>query len=205
VDKIYVLFNDTIDKGLAVHHEFSRASALFREAASHDSEQDPRLEFGTIVSRNDEYFVCLQPLCDTVRLKENTRFIFAPSAVASQEYPKAAKPGAGDDSKKREKKPPKAFDIVVISPEGENVRLRVSNKASETQTFIFAPDEDKVISARKDGGVWSFSCADGSVFQWIADLRGPFVQRLAQRVANDLSRIGLDEFEWLRQKSDRKA
>ena len=237
-DKLYLLFKDSVSEGVSAHHDFSRASTLFREAHTHETEASPKLDFGTIVQREGQYFVCLQPICDTVRLKAATPFIFIPADIApqrtivqiikpgeeskdagsdgvtqsetasgSKEQVKASgkdkKPNGTEGKQATEIKEPTSFDIVVKSPEGADCRLRVGSKASQTQTFRFSPNRHQAIFATQSGDQWTFHDEQGSSFRWIADIRGPYVQRLAQRVANDLSRIGLDEFEWLRRKADR--
>ena len=178
-ERLYVLLEADHQSGLAKHYEFARASALVRESATCGIGWVPRLGLGTIVKNGEGYLICIQPLCDAVRLKGPTQFIFAPLTID-----------------------PAKFDVVVKSPEGVDTCLRLGAQASLIRTVTFAPDPRLgVIQASKKGDSRVFTGSEAQECVWIADLRTSFAQRMVHRIATNLSRIGLDEFEWQRRHS----
>jgi hypothetical protein len=180
-ERLYLLFHENKQDGLATHYEFSRISTHIRESATCEAEWIPHLGLGTIVKQGDNYLVCIQPSCDAVRLTEPTQFIFAPLIC--------------DDAK---------FDLVVKSPEGNDVCLRLQEQASWIVVVTFEQDtESRTIHAVIQGSSRIFTAADGAKYTWIADLRTSFAQRMVHRIATNLSRIGLDEFEWQRARARR--
>jgi hypothetical protein len=184
--KIYPLLSPADPSaGLKCHYDFCRLSALRREAYGFPHEATswrPRLELGTVVVTDaDEYFVCLQPVCDSVRL------------VPEQSHPFIFSGCERKDSK---------FDLVVLDKNGSNVCLRFNEQPFKTRLFNLKPTDGgevraKTVSANQH--VFEATSNEGALnLTWIGDLRAPFAMRLAHRVATELSRIGLDEFEWLR-------
>ena len=63
--------------------------------------------------------------------------------------------------------------------------------------FIPSPGSD-TISAREDKGSFVFESSFKEKFIWLSDLKDAHAQRVANNFASQLSRIGLDESEWLR-------
>ena len=175
-ERIYLLRAETVAAGLATHREFARVSANSRERATAPPEWRARLDLGSVVRRGDDYFVCIQPSCDALRLTEPTQFIFA--SLHKDEA---------------------AFDLVVQDLADAEVCLKLGPKASNIMTATFAPDgASKVVlsSPCNEGG--AFASSAGETFAWVCDLRTSIALRFSHRIANDLSRIGLDEFEWQR-------
>ncbi|WP_156139419.1 hypothetical protein [Sphingomonas sp. 35-24ZXX] len=92
-----------------------------------------------------------------------------------------------------------AFDLVVKDVAGAEVCLRLETKAANIVTATFAPDADaKVVLSSLAAEDFTFTASSGETFAWMADLRVSIALRFANRIANDLARIGLDEFEWQR-------
>jgi hypothetical protein len=174
--RVYLLLSDNVPAGLAAHHEFARVSAHARERGSVDPEWRARLDLGSIVRAGDEYLVCIQPTCDALRLTEAAQFIFASLSVNGSE-----------------------FDVVVKNAEGTDVCLKLDAQASRIRTVSFAPDvETGAILSSGAAHDFKFTSVGDEAFVWICDLRTSFAQRFVHRIANNLSRIGLDEFEWQR-------
>jgi len=174
--RVYLLRSDTMADGLASHREFARISAHSRERATVPPGWRARLDLGSIVRRGEDYFLCIQPACDALRLNEPTQFIFA--ALHRDEG---------------------AFDLVVKDVAGAEVCLRLETKAANIVTATFAPDGDaKVVLSSLAAEDFAFVASSGEIFAWMADLRVSIALRFVHRIANDLARIGLDEFEWQR-------
>jgi Response receiver domain len=181
--RIHTLLNPDADVGLRGHCEFARLSALRREAFGQARTGEtwiPGLDLGTIVADDQHnYFLCLQPPCDCVRLScgIETPFVFAPFTLSDE-----------------------VFDLVVCDGQEKDVFLKFDPAPFRTKVFHFIPGESARVEAQIVDGSRRFQYkkpTDGYLV-WIADLRLAFALRLVQRVSNQLSRIGLDEFEWQR-------
>lgn len=175
-ERLYLLLSEDLENGIAVHHEFARASAHIREQAAVDSDYRATLGLGSIVRRGAEYLVCIQPSCDALRLRRTTQFIFASLTSANS-----------------------VFDVVVREPAGANICLKLNAQASTVQTAPFDPDQNtgRILTVARESGQ-AFVSTAGEEFIWVCDLRTLFAQRFAHRIAQNLSRVGLDEFEWQR-------
>ena len=178
-ERLYLMVADNLQSGICAHHEFARTSAHARERHIVAPEYSAKLTLGTIVHSNDEYLVCVQPACDAVRLQESTAFVFSRLVID-----------------------PNRFDVVVSNPVGTTVCLKLNPRASSVRTIDFAPDaaSGTVVSA-SDSDEQTFVDVSGRRFTWICDLKTSFALRFSHRIANNLSRIGLDEFEWQRRHS----
>ena len=175
--RLYLLLSENLETGKASHSEFARTSAHAREHVTVESDYRAKLDLGSIVLLGDEYFACIQPSCDALRLSDATQFIFAPLLK--------------DES---------SFDVVVRDLGGNDICLKLKPKASEIRTVSFNPENGIVLTSAKDD-VRKFTSISDEDFIWICDLRTSFAQRFVHRIASDLSRIGLDEFEWQRRHS----
>lgn len=47
-----------------------------------------------------------------------------------------------------------------------------------------------------------FKNKKGEEFKWICDLKTEYVQKIIHEISTTYSRIGMDQFEWLRKKSN---
>ncbi len=141
--------------------------------------RNPRreLQLGTIVFRGGRFLLCVQPACDSVRLatEQVTSFPFLPLV-----------------------EPKDHIDLVVPHPlSGVWVPLAIRRRPSGIEMIDFEPNGDGVILAYKNGGSYRFaSGTDG--YRWVGDLKPEFAHRVANELAQQFSRIGLDEPELLR-------
>lgn len=132
----------------------------------------PVLSLGTIVKDNDDnYFVCIQQRCDSVRLTGERRFLFLPLEE-------------------------KGKNPVLVKL---NLKLGPAKASYAIKTIKFAPSVGQTtIIAIKDGEKYVFRSVYGEIFEWITDLKDLHAQRIANAYTSELSRVGLDESEWLR-------
>lgn len=178
-ERLYLLLHPDQQSGLANHYEFARTSAYVREPATCAPDWAARLDLGAIVSCGEEHLVCIQPSCGAIRLMSPTQFIFAPLVV--------------DQAR---------FEIVITSPEGKDICLKLNAQASLMRTARFVPDRASgTVRSIVRGTRRVFESTDNHEYVWVADLRTSFAQRMVHRIATNLSRIGLDEFEWQRRLS----
>ena len=98
------------------------------------------------------------------------------------------------------------FDIVIPGEDEDFVKLKIGFQTYDAKAFEFPvqrPDE-KVIKAKPQGESFVFKTPDGKKFTWIAEMKYEQIQRVAHEFASRLTRVGLNEYEWLRLRADRK-
>lgn len=128
-----------------------------------------------------EYWLCLQPICDSVRLRAVTRFPFLPLLAVEM--------------------PSDSFDLVIEDGGYRALKLR-KMKFNQLEIFNFAPDTatSSVRAVWKDDS-WRFTGADGRDYRWHGSVRIDKAYQLISSVLNDAGRIGISEYEYLRRVS----
>lgn len=144
----------------------------------------PRLTLGTVIKKNidnlDYYFICIQPQCNAVRIKEkdkNNNFLFLPL---------------------KENKEARKTKIVVKKNDGTFLKLKPVYDANFVKiiTFKLTDGIDFIKSSEN-----KFTAIEGGVEQkytWVLDLKDNHAQRIANEFGAQITRVGLDESEWLR-------
>lgn len=140
----------------------------------------PVLTLGTVLKSKStgKYLICIQQKCDSVRILagEQRKFLFLPlEAVATGN-----------------------FNFITH----DNVKLKLGSKSYGIRTLKFAGAKDGVVKATQLNGKFIFkqiyaNKADEK-FEWVLDLKDLHSQRIVADYAATLSRVGLDESEWLR-------
>lgn len=181
--------SDAVDEA-AVCSDFSRLSTFVRERDGFNPlpvEWLPTLTLGSLVKTRSgnkvKYFLCIQPLCDTVRLKSSTFFSFVELINDKKD---------GDfwiSAKIREK----------------IVHLRLDKRAPSRHYAEFEPNKTtgSVRAARtkantEQGARFTFTSKSGAAYEWIGDVDRSKSQKAAVDVSTSLARVGIDEYEWLR-------
>ncbi|ELY4573944.1 hypothetical protein SMZ97_001546 [Cronobacter turicensis] len=146
----------------------------------------PNIKLGSIIKdRKGKYYICLQPLCDSVRLSSDASFLF----LAVKEV----------------KEPTGKFTHVIHSKTGENIRLmarcstqcirKFDLKRNKTTRTVKASNQagsnEYIIQCKKESG------GIEELF-WVGELKNNVAQAISNQVAASISRIGLDTNEWLR-------
>ena len=154
--------------------------AVIMSFRSFYGEPVPRLNLGTIIKTNDaknEYYICIRPNCDCVQITTRTSFLFLPMAIQT-----------GDK-----------FDLVV-KDNGNYIRFSISRKSYDIKLIEFVPEESGKgrIVAYKQEDKYYFRDASQKIYNWIGELRSEHAIRLSTQYATELSRVGLNESEWLR-------
>lgn len=140
----------------------------------------PILSLGSVVKGNksQKYFICIQQKCDSVRIgnDEQRKFLFLPLEPTEDEN----------------------FNFITH----DNIKLRLSNKSYGLRTLKFTSTRDGVVEAKKVREKFLFSQIynkrSDEKFEWVLDLKDLHSQRIVTDYAATLSRVGLDESEWLR-------
>jgi hypothetical protein len=92
------------------------------------------------------------------------------------------------------------FDLVFEQRAGQpplQLRLSVSPSDIRHVDFRLEPDEGSIL-ARLVDGVRGFVDGQGRSWSLICRLKAAHAHRVAQRLGTEISRIGLNESEWLR-------
>jgi len=150
-----------------------------------DGNSVPSLGLGAIIQAPDgTYLMCLQASCDSVRLKKKSDFLFIPLTV-NEEQPDHVVP-------------------VVEKGEVRPLGLSISQRSYASALSIsFAPsaNTETVVAVRiaRRRGI-HFASAGGISYRWIASLKQRRALRTAQRLGQDMGRLGFDEFEPFRRK-----
>lgn len=141
----------------------------------------PKLTLGTIIrstTNQDNYYVCIQQRCDSVRLKkdEERKFLFLPLTKT-------------DNDK-----------FNIITPDGTKLRLNKKSYSIKTIKFRCNCEQGEVRGTKSEDGNFTFNeiYEQGDTFEWVLDLKDLHSQRIVTNYIASLSRIGLDESEWLR-------
>lgn len=176
------------------HKDFSVLSTLARHSGlgcARVVDMPPVLTLGIILQSLDplpesevfEFILCLQPKCDAVRLD--------------------ALPG------------PRGFSFVEIMEcsSGYELVLPIENtyktfnlpyKDLIIRTIRFpASDGRSVVAAEKFEGQWLFTDGSGKKWKWIAELREQNSLSLVNKIMSALTRVGLNQSEWLRLQSSK--
>lgn len=185
-ERLYLLFSDTLDSGKNNHSLFAVRAKLKRDASSVRPENEaswPRLRLGSIVRRKDKFWICLTPLCDCTRIPEDGgSFLLAELSENDQG----------------------AFDLMLPVDDGYKA-LELARKRTPMLSQSFKPDASGDVVATFVRGRPKFlplgpngQSNRSAGFEWIGELKPMQAQRFTQQYADNLSRIGLDDFEWHR-------
>jgi len=172
-------------KGKDAESEFCDEKFAFKTSIrTYYSRLSPNLTLGTIIKKipedENEYLVCIQPRCDCIRIKDPSRsFPFLPFKIIKEQD--------------------KKFEMVV-EEEKQYIRLLRINNPYALKMVTFNPDVKNLIAAKKKGdkGKFYFQDTKKREYEWIGELKSEHALRVANEFAANLSRIGLNESEWLR-------
>lgn len=137
----------------------------------------PHLSLGSVCQSKKSYYVCIQQRCDSVRVfeAEGRRFLFIPLVKSESK-----------------------FD--VITPDG--VKLRISDKSYSLRTVKFVGDDNGLVKANLIGNEYYFQQKyteeHDEKFRWVFDLKDLHAQSIISGYSSQISRVGIEESEWLR-------
>ena len=163
--------------------ESNRQFATMMHVKTRYRGRPPSLTLGTILfSKSDHcatFWICLQPKCDSVRIKERKSFPLVPMVQVKDQK--------GD------------FEIVV-KHRGCWVLLRVPREPAEINMFPFEPDDASMeqVTATLNDPTWNFTPIEGPSFEWVAELKDEHAQRITNEFAASFSRVGVNVSEWVR-------
>lgn len=139
--------------------------------------EDRHLTLGSIIRETTgmkRYLLCLQPVCDCVRLTGIVTFIFSALDVAVKEKATHVVKEGNE------------FVDLIYKPSMENC---ITIKFRPKRGIVLAQDSEFKSNTGKQK------------FKWVSQLKPTHAQRAAEEFARVLSRVGLTESEWLRLKA----
>jgi hypothetical protein len=146
----------------------------------------PMLTLGTVVKSSLEqgaYYVCIQQRCDSVRVgeQEKRRFLFLSLSIADGN---------------------KSFDF--ITPTGQ--KLKLDSSTFNVRTIKFHGSQGGTVHATNGESMYFepayFADEAPEKFEYIFELKDLYAQRVVEQYSSLLSRVGLDEPEWVRLSRD---
>lgn len=151
----------------------------------------PVLTLGTIIrNTSGEYLICIVPRCDAARVNDSQSFPFLKTKMSLLD---------------------KNFSFTVKSCIDGNIFLAAPKSVSWQKLSLirFSPQTTaaRVKADYHDGSVVRrlknvrcFKDVDGDLYEWVGELKPHLALKLATDLAPGLSRVGIDEFDWLRLK-----
>jgi hypothetical protein len=98
----------------------------------------------------------------------------------------------------------KTIQMVIRAGDGEYRRVSVCMSPSQWSLVEFAPRNGvgAVVAEQYAEKRFQFTAADKAQYEWLGELKSEFAQRIAHRFASGLSRVAVDNSEWLRRMED---
>ena len=136
----------------------------------------PALSFGSVVRNNKKYYLCIQPPCDTLRIAKGEKkgFLFIELEL--------------NEDKNH-------LTRVLVWEKDGYIKLKPNLKSHEIKVFKFQETKNGQVSAVKK--IFS-SSTHRMKFEWICDLKKDHAQRIVNELAATISRVGINESEWIR-------
>ena len=135
----------------------------------------PMLTLGTIIKNisSNLYYICMQQRCDSVRIQGERRFLFLPLEQNEEHY------------------------SIIVSKES---KFRINESSYDLKTIKFRAnnDEQAIYAVKNDNGKYLFTSIHQEKYEWVVDLKEMHAQRIVNNYCAQLSRVGLNESEWLR-------
>ena len=157
-----------------------KANILFAILTHHKNVFLPKLEcpiltLGTVVRSMEEnnYYLCIQQNCDSLRIEGERRFLFLPLVETGGET------------------------HIIIN----NKNYQVAKSTFLLKTIKFTADNvKKCVCSKcvKETGSFVFTSIYNEKYEWVIELKELHAQRILNSYCANLARIGIDESEWLR-------
>ncbi|WP_376749705.1 MULTISPECIES: response regulator receiver domain [Pantoea] len=161
-----------------------------RNLRYHSNIDNVSLKQGTLLLDNDNMvYLCIQPLCDSVRLHEKANFLFIKGTIDENNY-----------------------NLLIEDADSGFFKIKMPAKASNIVSFAFLVEPGKgVVIGRKHDTEYLNQISSSPLFitdappskllKWIGEIKTSHAQKITTDIVGNLSRIGLDQHEWLRVKS----
>lgn len=145
----------------------------------------PILKLGTIVKNKEssEYYLCVQPLCDCVRVKNPRDFTLIQLKLPNDNNPPE----------------------IIIKEDEEYILLRINYRPHEAEKIRFKGNNvtHTVLAVKAENNDYIFKShgSNNIEFLFVSELKNSIAQRILTKFGHVVSRHGLTESEWLRRSS----
>ena len=186
-----------IDDSTVARTANRRFAALLGTKTRYPGYRSRRLSLGTIVYQingDEQYFLCLQPKCDSIRLVGETGFPMIPLYDLEAHDEREARKAMEQIRRGQ------AIRLVLETDTDNWKDLYILPKPSELVVPRFKPGTNPPgeVPAIERAGVFYFKDANSLSYQWIAEIKDEHAFRVAGGVASALARPGPNDAEWLR-------
>lgn len=160
----------------AVGNEDANEPLAVLMSSSSLGETPPRLELGIVVQDKDRgLWLCIQALCDSVRLNESRAFPMMRIVVAPEEP-----------------------EAMIRLPDGKAIPIGFDTSPYRLDSPMFAPTDAGSVTASGNPSNWHFTSEDSDRYRAVTRLRPEIAAQAVHGVASAASRIGTNISEWLR-------
>ena len=174
--KLTEAFTADSEEALTANHAFAALMSL-----KHSYGTSPRLWLGSVIAEEKkegtDYWLCIQPRCDSTNLKSDTTFPFL--RLLAMEKPRDY-----------------GSAVCVIKDRSKFQILRISKRASDLRLLTCTPGLTHDVIAEQNGDVYQFATADG-MFRWVCELKTEHAQRAINAFSAWTARVGVTDSEWL--------
>ena len=188
-------FSEDLDKKANNFNcEFTMLTCLQQQYGG--NENKPLLTAGTILKEfsTRKHWLCLQPRCDCVRIKEDSRNFFF-----LQLEKKDGNSGFDLVLPDTDSLPENAAESPESKKQKNYIKFGITYKIYDSILLNFKPNYDnKVRWAEQEGTQYYFITTDGKRFSWISEMKDDHIQKILNNFAAEIARVGINEFEWSR-------
>lgn len=152
-----------------------KAFSYYSLMLGHDIQ--PKLQLGCIVRIEEKFYLCIQPLCDTERIPKK-------GDLMNKDIPQFLFLGLKENSK---------VDFFIKK---DNKYIGLQVEYSDIATFPVYGNDCGIVELNEN----KYQLSNGGFLEFIDCLKPMFAQKIANAFAANISRVGIDQFEWLRLK-----
>lgn len=124
------------------------------------------------------YYLCIQPRCDSVRLKKNEPLLFIPLVEDCQKNKVCF------------------FDSKLNK--NCTMGFKKVNSIVLKKFKMYNEGYDRIYASINDGKNFIFESTNGDIYRWVTELKFSLAQKIIDQFGNNISRVGFDEYEWFR-------
>ena len=141
----------------------------------------PTLGLGSVLRKSQEnneeqFFVCMRPRCDSVRLQQATTFLLLPLVDPDRQQ----------------------LQFVLCKDKDTYKRIGVCMEMNQWSFVKFQPNQyTQSVVAEYDSTGFYFTDTASVRFNWLGELKMEFAQRIAHEFTSGLSRVAVTDSEWL--------
>ena len=140
----------------------------------------PTLGLGSVLRKSQEneeqFFVCMRPRCDSVRLQQATTFLLLPLIDPDHHL----------------------LQFVLCKDKDTYKRISVCMEMNQWSLVKFQPNQyTQSVVAEHDSTGFYFTDTASVRFDWLGELKMEFAQRIAHEFTSGLSRVAVTDSEWL--------